>query len=275
MPLRVLRFAGLEPWRTRGESGSMADREHVFATERRALLAEGNRLKAHYAEVGFTAGGKAAIYRVFDLHDRYEELLPESVVARCPFTGSAVPWPIDSVDLDGWYWDYDNPARRLRGRVLPTWLAMGGAVRLAEPVASAPFFCMPGPDAPYVVPRLLAHPQVRAVVAQLPIGPHTGWAVTYFGTRRHLGVDLENLWGTRRYEVYYDNGCWKGWAGRQQHTGDYDFDLGPWLDSGKLLWIAPDDSGATLREGLPGCPYVDLGGTRKLQMIHDGKITRY
>ena len=37
-------------------------------------------------------------------------------------------------------------------------------------------------------------------------------------------------------------------------SGAIDFELGPWLDSGKLSWIRPFDSGATLLQGRDGFP---------------------
>ena len=37
-------------------------------------------------------------------------------------------------------------------------------------------------------------------------------------------------------------------------------------------WIAPDDTILTLREGIAGCPYVDLGGRRQPQLIQDGEV---
>ncbi|WP_433204746.1 hypothetical protein ACQP1G_16575 [Nocardia sp. CA-107356] len=246
-----------------------------FRAERRKLLEEGNRLNAFYQEVGYTTEGEDAIHRVFDLHDRYSELLPEVTVSRCPFTGELIRWPIDEIDLDGWFWNYDNPTRRLQERVPATWLSMGGAVRLSEPVAPAPFHRMPGPDTPYVVPRLLEFPEVCAVIAELPIGPHTGWAITYFSTRRQLGVPLENLWGSKKYDIYNDGGIWNAWAEHPQTRRDYDFDLGPWLDSGKLRWIAPGDTAATLREGATNCPYVGIEGTHQMQIIYDAEVTKY
>ncbi|MBF6072234.1 hypothetical protein [Nocardia farcinica] len=241
----------------------------TFAAERARLLAEGERLRA------LRDTDPDAVFALFDVHKQYEQLLPDVVVARCPFTGTPVSWPIDLVDLDGWYWDYDVPTRRLVDPVPPTWLAMGGAVRLSEPVTPAPFDCMPGPDRPYVVPRLLAREEVRAVVVELPIGAHTGWAITYFGTARPTDAALENLWGTRRYDTYDARGHWRGWAEHQQNTADYDFDLAPWLASGKLRWIAPGDPTATLREGTDGCPYTAVDGDGRLQLVRQGRVIRF
>ncbi|MBL1075196.1 hypothetical protein JK358_12415 [Nocardia sp. 2] len=252
-----------------GENGAGQGRD------RRALLDEGNRLREKYRGDGYTAAGKEALYQLYELQDAYRAQLPEVSVSRCPFTGVEVRWPLDDVDLDGWFWDWDKPARRLVNPVPRTWLAMGGAVRLAEPVTAAPFMCKPGPDAPYVIPQLLEVPEVRAVVAEVPIGRHTGWATTYFATIRPTDIPLENTWGSQKYDVYDTGGQWRAWSEHRRLLREYDFELRPWLESGKLLWIAPGDSGVTLREGVAECPYLDIDGERRRQRIHNGEINRF
>ncbi len=191
-------------------------------------------------------------------------------MARCPYTGEVVAWPFDDVDLDGWFWRYDAPARRLP-TVPGNWLAMTGAMRLGSPLTAAPFTCRPGPGAPFVVPSLLIGTDTTAVIAEVPVGPHTGWAVTYFGTRVP-GSPLANLWGTGRYPVPDGTGGWTGWAEAPDDPADRDFDLGPWLASGRLRWIAPGDAELTLREGTDGCPYLDLEGSRESPTIEDGQL---
>ncbi|AYF76579.1 hypothetical protein D7D52_25300 [Nocardia yunnanensis] len=253
----------------------MADLDGEWIQQRAELLEEGNRLKALYDSIGYTAEGKAAIYRVIELRKQYAKLLPEIPVSRCPFSGSAVSWPLDNIDLDGWFWEWDKPSRRRVSKVQPTWLAMGGAMRLAEPVTSTPFDCMPGPGAPYVVPRLLNLAETRAVIAEVPVGRHTGWAITYFTTHRPDGLALEDLWGSKTYDLYDSQGNWRAWSDYPQSHLDYSFDLRPWLESGKLLWIAPNDDSATLREGTADCPYLDLEGDHRLQLAFEGNVTHW
>ncbi|MEV0464130.1 hypothetical protein AB0I30_24395 [Nocardia tengchongensis] len=123
--------------------------------------------------------GNEAFSKSGELRKRYVEWLPEIPLARSPFTDELTTWPIDTVDLDGWFWNWSNPICRRKSEVPADWLAMGGAMRLVEPLAPQPFdFCMPGPDVPYVVPRLLDLPDTRAVLAQVGIGHHTGWTIT-------------------------------------------------------------------------------------------------
>lgn len=243
-----------------------------LAPDRRAaVLAEGNRL----AELALGATRRADPRAAAPLWERWSALrteytaaLPEPLVARCPMTGVEVRWPIDTVDLDGWFWDYDGPARR-DPVPLSTWLAMTGALRLAGPPAPAPFRCLPGPEVPAVIPRILGCPGVVAVVRELPIGPHTGWTVSYFGPRPRF--PLANVWAADRYPAAAPTGVW-GWAAEPVGGHPLDYDLRPWLDRGRLYWIAPADDAGRLRRGAAGCPYLDLPGRRSPAVIRDGVV---
>ncbi|WP_369636528.1 hypothetical protein [Nocardia sp. JMUB6875] len=240
---------------------------------RNELLAEGNRLNELYRRFGATPEGSEAFSKAGELRKRYMEWLPEVPVARSPFTDELTTWPIDTVDLDGWFWNWANPIRRRKSVVPADWLAMGGAMRLVEPLTPLPFdFCMPGPDVPYVVPRLLNLPETRAVLSQVVIGHHTGWTITYFTTRRPHRFPLENLWGSQEYDIYDDSGHWRAWSEHPQDLAEYSFDLRPWLEAGKLLWVAPGDPAAALRSGAADCPYLDLPGHRRMQMISEGTV---
>ncbi|WP_316573656.1 hypothetical protein [Nocardia canadensis] len=237
-----------------------------FVTERSALLAEGNHFTARYQELGATDDGWAAYQRFSALHARYQELLPDIVVSRCPFTGQLVYWPLDIADVDGWFWMSSNPVRRL-DPVPHTWLLMAGAMRLDGPPAPAPFARRVGPDVPYVYPQVLGHPEIRAVITQLRVGPHTGWPITYHcSVYRPRGIALEPVWGSDHYDVVRAPGRYAAWDDNWG-SNSKDFDLRPWLDSGKLQWIAPDDATATLRTGSADCPYPDLPGTRKYNRL--------
>lgn len=46
----------------------------------------------------------------------------------------------------------------------------------------------------------------------------------------------------------------------------------PWLDSGKLLWIAPGDDHLELRSGSAGCPYLNLTGERRMQYVSGRQV---
>jgi hypothetical protein len=239
------------------------------AEERRRLMAEGTRLhkqaKALHAQ-GSTREGFALDDQVDAINARYRELLPDVMVARSPASGEVVRWPIDMMGLDAWFWDYLTPVRREAEPLPADWIAMTGAMRLGEPVEHPPFAVVPGPDVPFVVPRILGADGVRAVVAEVPVGAHTGWTTTYFGEPPE-DVTLVNVWGTNTYPVFEDSD-WVGWDWDEPTVAEYDFDLAPWLRSGKLLWLDAD----TLRHGLDGCPFVGLAGRRLITVIRNGVV---
>ncbi|GAB7037013.1 MULTISPECIES: hypothetical protein [Catenuloplanes] len=243
------------------------------AGERRRVMSESHRLRAEARAL--RAGGRARDAfplwdRIEELTHRYRDLLPDVPVARCPHTGELVRWPIDTAGLDTWFWDYLNAVRRTPQPLPPSWIAMTGAMRLTEPVETPPFAVVPGPGVPFVVPRILGAPGVRAVLAEVPVGAHTGWAVTYFGPRPP-DVRLVNLWGTNTYQVF-DDGVWRGWDRHRPRISEYDFALTGWLESGALRWIAPGDDTATLRTGAADCPFVDLPGSRRIAVLANGTV---
>ncbi|EOD68971.1 hypothetical protein [Amycolatopsis vancoresmycina] len=243
--------------------------------ERRRLTAEANQLKARALELRAAGRDEEAFPlwdRITEINRWYRRMLPAVTVARSPDTGEVVQWPLDTYGLDGKFWAYDATIRRLPTSVPPTWLAMAGAMRLADPVEDTPFTAVPGPGVPFVVPRILAAPGVRAVLAEVPVGRHTGWTISYFGPEPE-GVPLINLWGTHDYPVYVP-GEPRGWATAAADVADYDFELAGWLESGKLLWLEPGDESASLREGADGCPFLDLPGERLIAVVTNGSVRR-
>jgi len=234
------------------------------AAERAQLVATGNRLLAEgreHFEADRADAAWEAWQQVDKINARYRVLLPEVTVARCPHTGEPVRWPIDIWGLDGWYWSYAKKISRPPRHVPRTWLTMTGAMRLVEPVEHNPDVVVPGPGVPFVLPRLLEHPGIRAVIAEVRVGRHTGWAITYFGPRP-TDMPLVDLWGGDNYPVFP-----RGWSAYRLRASEFDFDLAPWLRTGALQWL----DGDTLRTD--ACPFVDLPGERRIAMVWDGKVT--
>lgn len=238
-----------------------------IAAERAFLLAEGYRMTS-------AMGNGPRPDRYVELRRRYRELLPAVPVARCPHSGGLLRWFMDPWGLDGWAWEYSVVGKQPPDRP-PLWLCTNGAMRLTPPLEDTVQMVRPGPGVPYVVPRILRCSGVRAVISQVPVGAHTGWVISYFGPKPD-GVTLVNNWGKHEYYVYDDTGKWLGWNSdeKDQRIGQYDFELTPWLRSGKLLWVVPGDESMTLREGADDCPYVDLPGDRRCVDVWRGKVAR-
>ena len=210
-----------------------------------------------------------------ELLGRYLEGIPVRDLSRCPFTGEKVSLAIDDLGLDGLWWNYDAP-KRPENELPATYFALDGALKLGGKPEKAPFLCCPGPDVPFVLPRLLAYTQVKAVISTIQIGPHTAYPIIYYADPMLYGEKRVNDWGTQRY---WETGSIipELWTSGQYVSlipaaSEYDFDLEPWIKAGKLLWIAPGDPGLTLHGHISRCPYLDLPGSRRLKFIRDGKV---
>jgi hypothetical protein len=175
-------------------------------------------------------------------------------------TKKVVWFQVDIGSLDGWYWRYETAEPTLPEPMPVGWLAMNGAMRLVKPVEVTTFLVHPGPGVAFVIPNLMKARNVRAVVGEVPVDRHTGWAITYLRRGVERRPDAERL-GSQFYLVDNDLGVGNV---RIEQASDYGFEPERWLRSGRLLWIAPGDESATLPEGIDGCPYLDLPTTTGL-----------
>lgn len=231
---------------------------------RRALLDEAFRLMPLAVEDAQAGERLSAVCR------EYEEGLPRLDFACCPFTGWVQKHTFDPYGLDGLWWNLRAPARPLRERI-PTCQAITGAVRLEAPVEPFPFLAKPGPGAPFVIPRLLELPPVQAVISLLSCGRHQAFCIAYFAPDEVDGVEWPNDWGTNERWAEGGETC-GGWTEAPDFEQEWDFHLAPWIERGKLFWIAPGDRSLTLQRAVHGCPYLNLAGARSMQHVQDGRV---
>ena len=238
----------------------------LTTTERRQLL---DRIFQLFQTKDDPAEQAAIDQEMSRLVERYREGLPVATVSRCPFSGGLLTWAIDTMGLDGLWWNSDSPIRPIETPP-PTFFALSGATRLASPVEPAPFIAEPGPGRPFVVPRLLEYRQVKAVLSTLPIGPHTGYVIAYFADPMFYTEERLSDWGSNRYQYSDESG--QVWTNPGPLADLRDFDLAPWIASGQLLWIRPGDASLTLRSDLETCPYLDLSGVTDVQFVQNGRV---
>jgi hypothetical protein len=228
--------------------------------------------------------------RLSDARDQYRLNVPVLPLSRCPITGQVAYHSIDPYGLDGFWWDNQVPIRPVEA--LPsTFIMVLGALRLGPRLEKTPFPVRPGPEAPYVVPEVLSHPQVKAVMSTVRVGAHTAYPVFYYGVDWEGEIEPMNNWGSNHWSYLDRNGDLRyheygavpvsddsyleglevdeGEEEDEEYTVDYD--LRRWVEEGKLLWIEPGDETMTLREGASGCPYLDLPGSRVFSLILDGE----
>lgn len=255
-------------------------REH---TERELVLAEWFLLWEDDEEMAGDPAGAMEVERIrSELRRRYLATLAPVAVSRCPFTDEVLTYPMDIVDLDGPFWDVENPVRLPPPETPETFVGLAGALRVSTDedagagpgeVAYFPFLARPGPEVPYVIPEVLSVEGVVAVVSTLSVGPHRGYPIAYFaapGTDRE-GVPTVDEWGSDRAWRRDRARGWV-WDSSGVDEDDFDYDLGPWVDEGKLRWIEPGDETSTVRSGRQRCPYLDLPGRREVTRIEEHQV---
>ncbi|MDF1617201.1 hypothetical protein [Petrocella sp. FN5] len=209
------------------------------------------------------------------LVETYLNQLSEVNVSRCPFTGEMMTLRMDVGGIDGLWWNNESP-KRPESNLPKTYFAMDGAMKLEAVLEVAPFIVTPGPDLPFVIPRLLAFDQIKAVLSTVKIGAHTGYMMVYYADPMLEGEKRVNDWGTDRY--WEETDAFSGmltpgqWVSVTPSLMDYDFDLAPYIRSGKLLWIEPQDASLQLKSMVKGCPYLELEGSHKLKFIQEGQM---
>lgn len=206
------------------------------------------------------------------LEDEYEQGLPRQAISRCPFTSQTFTMAIDTFGFDGLFWDEDTPIRPFDEQRPETYFALTGATKFNGPPESTPFPCTPGPESPFVIPRMLLHPDVKAVVSHVRIGPHDGYPIIYFADPIPTFLARFNDWGTTqyRYETAEHPELWDSIEEEQEES--IDFDLAPWIEGGDLLWIAPGDGKHKLQSTVAACPYLNIEGRRSFYRIQEGRI---
>lgn len=225
----------------------------LSADRRRDLLDEYHALEG--TQTAEAARTRSALRR------EYEESLPVVALSRCPFTKQVVRHSLDVDGFDGLWWRYAMPVRAVIEDLPPTFFALTGAVRLSGPVEQQPpFLARLGPEVPFVVPRMLLHDDVKAVVSHVRVAGHDAYPIVYFAQPTPFLLERFNTWGADHY-TFEGAGLADGWHSIEEDRDPLDTDLARWIESGDLLWIAPDDKSMTLKTTTSGCPYLGLPGS--------------
>lgn len=210
------------------------------------------------------------------LYVEYRDGLPKVLLSRCPFCHTVAELSMDNFGLDGLWWSVDSPIRKIEYSPDPHFLAYTGAVELQPPLESMDRLVAPGPQAPFVVPSVLSHPNVKAVLYSLPIGLHRAFTIWYFANPIPFYLPLVNDWGIESYTQQTGQFDKTGrpiysTAEAYHDESDFDFELEPWIRRGKLLWILPNDPSLKLNDRTDGCPYLNLPGKREEMYLKNGE----
>jgi hypothetical protein len=201
----------------------------------------------------------------------YVDRLPRVPMSVCPFSGAPLLHSFDPFGLDGPWWQQDREVEIEEPAPPPTFKVLLGAVALhgREP-AEARDPVIPGPEAPYVVPRLLRLPGMVAVVSELRLETgDTAYPIAYFSESPIAPRLLHQHW--LQQDLWFEVAPGKsGWL---IANDVWDFELEPWLASGKLRWAETVEQGLQLVDPAsgPACRFVGLEGARWPQSIAGGQ----
>jgi hypothetical protein len=208
---------------------------------------------------------------------RYWDSLPRIPISRCPTDRAVVHKQMDIFGLDGPWWEvraYDEPPFGDSHVITYT-----GALRFGtlQPLAQAPQKrgrILPGPEVPFLIPRLLQMTGVRCVLSSLPLfgDRSTAYFITYFADPPLDARFSHPMWLRETFH-YIDANGHPRWSAR---TDAWDFDIArqllTWHE--KIYWIEPGDPELTLVTGGPErCPYARMAGVQRPRLIEKGAIS--
>jgi len=206
---------------------------------------------------------------------QYLDSLPRLPIARCPFTDELLEATIDNFGLDGVWWDRNGPGS-LDLQQDPHHLVTLGALDLCgqEPHESDRPLIQSielGPAVPYLIPRLMKIESMRCVIHSLAIADGRYWAtlMSYFSDPPLPAAEGHQPWLRGNFSFEQDGHVmWK----RCEEA--WDFELRPWVaeEPARVFWIDPGDFSMTLHSGAAKCPFLDLPGSRSLQVIRAGRL---
>ena len=205
------------------------------------------------------------------LRDQYRSSLPVLPVSRSPFSHQVLYHSLDPIGIDGLWWNYDVPVRPVE-YYPPDFHTLSGSLSLDAPLENAPFLCVPGPGAPFVVPEILADGHIRAVLSRVVIGRHTGFVTAYYTDDPTVKLPRMNGWGMGHWEHLDRRGTFTWGESSVKTPAGFDFDLAPWIEKEKLFWISPGDTSFALQRGVKTCPYLGVSGTKTMQRIRKGLL---
>jgi hypothetical protein len=205
------------------------------------------------------------------IEEEYFRRIPRLPMGACPHCGKPLYRSFDPFGLDGFWWRSD--AQPEEPTPCPHFCVLLGAVNLGEHKPQPDFDVHPGPGAPFLVPRLMAHAGMTAVVSEIPMEHGVmAYPVAYFAPRRPPVQELTAGWARTNfvYTTQLGEHFWRAAEfPRKPDDGTWDFALQPWVEKGQLRWCARGSDRTSLATG-GACPFLDLPGVRAPQVIRAG-----
>jgi hypothetical protein len=192
-------------------------------------------------------------------------------MSRCPICDEALISQFDPWGFDGFWWQErksglaKDPAGCEHFRVLTGAVNLrGSAPKGAEADAHV------GPDVPYVIPAVLTLPSMVAVISAVEmVNNMISYPIAYFSTEIPGPATLTATWRYTSYNFKTQDGK-SAWTIKND---PWDFDLAPWIARRKVYWIMPNDPSMQIaKTGVHQCPFINLPGNRRPQVIAGDKL---
>ena len=205
----------------------------------------------------------ALVKEIEPLIEKYWDWVPAVKLSRCPFCQEDLSRLFDPVDLIGFWWMDRTQRSRPEPKCCEHFCLLLGAVNFnGLPPLGGLFECRPGPDMPFVIPRILEMPTMNAVVSCVPM--HCGYnayPIAYFSQVPPKTRSLTQSWAQKEYRFALQDGR-SGW---DIVDNIYDYNLMPWIKEGKLRL---GDSHTPSQDD----PFKDLKGMGREQILIDNEL---
>lgn len=248
--------------------------EQPFTKEEREKILQGyaNAMRAYnkHMDDGDFDQADEAYEKAAAFEKEYESRLPRITMCCCPYCAKPLVRTFDPFGFDGLWWEQAAAPREM-----PTcthFCVLLGAVNYnGLPPKAGGFEANPGPEVPYVVPDLLNHPDMIAVISKVDMeNGYTAFPIAYFAKKRPPDEKLTAGWA-RKMHVYKTQMGEDGW---RYPYYKWDFDLTPWIMKGNVLWCAPDSDNRTLiTDAAARYPYLNMSGLQKNIFIEKDVVT--
>lgn len=211
--------------------------------------------------------------------------LPWVLVARCPFCSSPIWMQVGIFSLASGFWFRaysDGRDEVWEETICAHFFFVDGALNLNghRPTEAKPWhpsrerdmrawhYIWMAAEVPFVLPRVLALPGMRAVLHDFPIadGKYAAYPITYFTEQRPPVEDFGIPWARK---LYYDTRS--GYSTRGKRADQQDFDLERW--AAQLFGLdasQPDYPVVPLAQ--LGFPYRNLAGRKHPYVIREGRV---
>src|SRR5262245_37195581 len=218
---------------------------------------------------------KALVAEGDKILDEYINGLPKIPIGGCPFNGEMTVKGMDVFGLDGKWWYKNCPDIQAIG--CPHYITFLGALNLN---GNPPEGCstraideiQPGPDAPFVVPRLLNLDGISCTISSRKMvdDKFTAYFMAYY-SQKPIGAHQSHQQWLHASIAFTGKAGQPNW---HSATDVWDFDLDAWRKKpGKIFWSAPDDPTVALHPGTDSAfPYANLPGKRLPQVIRQGRV---